>query len=164
MAKGIKKVSPASMARSLFKASTEAAKAGQCSSSRKLFETASGMGYKPPKAAKSAQKSCRVSKAKKSSSRRGFGMLLKKFTLFSEPKTPRAGRDLLRREFKNKYGTVIEVTLRENRKGDAWWLSSTYKGGMRASNTMVTRSAEKAESWRKAVEKGDIQWDRDDED
>ena len=72
-----------------------------------------------------------------------------------QPKVPHVARVVARRDVPNEYGTLVTYTVRQGRNGRDWWIDAS-QAGMRASNTLHTSNAAKAQQWIRAVETGQI--------
>lgn len=83
--------------------------------------------------------------------KRTLEVVLPSFELLKrQPDPPHVARVLVERLIANEHGAMIKYVVRCSRKGDDWWVSASLDG-MRMSNTLHTRDADKAQRWIDAV-------------
>jgi hypothetical protein len=74
---------------------------------------------------------------------------------------PHRNTVIARKTIANQYGTDVLFEVRTNRKEDTWWIAALYPGkngesSFRASGTLRTTSAAKAQQWIEAVNAGAV--------
>lgn len=83
-------------------------------------------------------------------------LVLPEFRLLKkQPKVPHVAHVVVSRDVPNEYGTPITYVVQRGRSGKNWWIRASH-GGMRASDTLHTTNAAKADEWIRAVDTGQI--------
>lgn len=77
-----------------------------------------------------------------------------------QPDPPHVARVVVSAKIANEHGALIVFTVRRSRQGDDWWIDASLDG-MRMSNTLHTRDADKAQRWIDAINNKSIKIAKD---